>query len=337
MKNKILLVGEAYGEEEEKQHAPFVGTAGWILDGMLSAAGISRRECHITNVFNFRPKPSNDVKNLCGSQKEGIPNLPALMKGKYVKAKYASELQRLYQEINRVDPNVIVALGATAAWALCHSTGIKNIRGSVTFTNTNLPLQRSYKVLPTIHPAAVGRMWSDRPIVIADLEKAKRESESPDFHRPARELWLYPTLEDLPRYEKEFIEPCKELSIDIETWTDQITCIGFSPSPTSGIIIPFISELRQGKNYWENIDDELAAWSFVRRWCAMKPSTFQNGMYDIQFLWRSYHIPVLQPTEDTMLLHHAWQPEMQKGLGFLASIYTDEPSWKQMRKGMGHD
>lgn len=334
---KIMLVGEAWGEEEEKQHVPFVGSSGWILDGMLSQVGLNRRDLHITNVFNLRPKPSNDVKNLCGTKAEGIAGMPALTKGKYVLKKYQSELDRLYREINKVNPNILVALGATAAWALLHSTGIKNIRGSVALTHPSLPLGRTYKVLPTYHPAAIGREWSNRPVSIADLDKAKRESETPIFRRPSRKIWTYPTLEDLALYERTHIVPAEKLSNDIETWQDQITCIGFAPNEATAIVIPFISELRPGKNYWPTIEEELEAWNYVRRWCAMKPSIFQNGMYDIQFLWRSYHIPVPLAADDTMLLHHAFQPEMEKGLGFLASVYTDEPSWKQMRKGMGHD
>lgn len=334
----IMLVGEAYGEQEEQQHAPFVGTSGWLLDGMLSQVGILRKECFVTNCFNLRPKPSNDIKNLCGSKAEAIPGLPALIKGKYVLAKYKPELDRLYAEINQCNPNVIVALGATAAWALLHTTGIKNIRGSIAFTHPSLPLGRPYKVLPTYHPAAIAREWSNRPVSLADLDKAKRESVTPSYRRPERELWLYPTIEDLALYERLHIKPATQLSADIETWNDQITCIGFAPNPHSGIVIPFVSEKREGKNYWPTIDEELEAWNFVRRWLTMKPSIFQNGMYDIQFLWRSYRIPVPLAEEDTMLLHHAWQPEMEKGLAFLASIYTDEPSWKQMRKGvMKHD
>lgn len=332
-----MLVGEAWGEQEEQQHQPFVGTAGWILDGMLSQVGIRRKECFITNCFNLRPKPSNDVKNLCGSKVEGISGMPALVKGKYVLKKYQPELDRLYREINQVNPNVIVALGATAAWALLHSTGIKAIRGSVAMTAPNDKLGRSYKVVPTYHPAAIGREWSNRPVTLADLDKAKRESITPIFRRPKRELWLYPTLEDLATYERTFIKDAEELSADIETWQDQITCIGFAPSSSSAIVIPFVSEARPGKSYWPTIEEELEAWNYVRRWCAMKPTVFQNGMYDIQFLWRSYRIPVPLAKEDTMLLHHAYQPEMEKGLGFLASIYTDEMSWKFMRKGMKHD
>jgi uracil-DNA glycosylase len=336
---RIMLVGEAYEEKEEELGAPFVGTSGWILDGMLSQVGLDRRDCYLTNVFNLRPKPSNDVKNLCGTKVEGIPGMPVLQKGKYVLAKYKPELDRLFAEINKVQPNVIVALGATAAWALLRPDrpGIKAIRGAVALTHPALPIERQFKVVPTYHPAAVGRDWSSRPVTIADLDKAKRESETPEFRRPARELWLYPTLDDLAEFERRFILPATDLGSDIETWGNQITCISFGTA-THAIIIPFISELRPGKNYWPTIDEELEAWNYVRRWSAMKPTVFQNGMYDIQFLYRSYGIAVPQAKEDTMLLHHAWQPEMEKGLGFLASIYTDEVSWKFMRKGlMKHD
>jgi uracil-DNA glycosylase len=333
---KIFLLGEAWGEAEEQQHQPFVGPSGWILDGMLSQVGLHRKDCYISNVFNLRPKPSNDVKNLCGTKAEGIPGLPALTKGKFVLAKYAKELDRLYGEINKVNPNVLVALGATAAWALLHSTGIKAIRGSIAITAPNNKLGRPYKVLPTYHPAAVARDWSQRPVTIADLDKAKRESETPSFCRPKRELWLYPTLEDLALFERTVILPAEDLGSDIETWQNQISCISFGTSKAA-IIIPFISELRPGKNYWPTIDEELEAWNYVRRWNGLRPLIFQNGMYDIQFEWRSFALPALMASEDTMLLHHAFQPEMEKGLGFLASIYTDEVSWKFMRKGMKHD
>ena len=59
---------------------------------------------------------------------------------------------------------------------------------------------------------------------------------------------------------------------------------------------------------------------------------FQNGAYDITFLWRSYGIKTMGAAEDTMLLSHALQPESLKSLGYLGSIYSDEGSWKHMRK-----
>lgn len=337
IEKNIMLIGEAWGEAEEQQHQPFVGASGWILDGMLSQVGLVRHDCHITNVFNLRPKPSNDVKNLCGTKAEGITGMPALTKGKFVLRQYQPELDRLFAEINKVNPNVIVALGATAAWALLRSTGIKAIRGSVAFTAPNDKLGRTYKVVPTYHPAAIAREWSNRPIGVADLDKAKRESLTPAFNRPQRMIWTYPTLDDLAMFEKLYIIPADDLGSDIETWQNQITCISFGTA-THAIVIPFVSELRPGKNYWPTIEEELEAWNYVRCWNAMKKLIYQNGMYDFQFEWRSYGLPAPGASDDTMLLHHSFQPEMEKGLGFLASIYTDEMSWKFMRKGvMKHD
>lgn len=334
---RIALVGEAWGEKEEETGVPFSGTSGWILDNMLAQVGINRCECLVTNVFNLRPRPSNDIKNLCGPKGTAMQGVPALLKGKYIRKEYAPELERLYDEVRAAAPNVIVALGATAAWAFLHSTGIKSIRGSTAVTSSNVSnhLGRDFKVLPTYHPAAVARQWTIRPIVLADLDKAKRQSETPDFARPSRKIWIKPTLDDLARYERDHIIGASLLASDIETKQDQITCIGFAPDPSTAIVIPFFSE--SGKNYWPTAEEEIAAWSYVRRWLRDYPTVFQNGLYDINFLWTRYGIPVPKAAEDTMLLHHAMQPEMEKGLGFLASVYTDEASWKFMRKGMAHD
>lgn len=333
---KIALVGEAWSEKEEQARRPFVGTSGWILDNMLQQVGIDRRECLVTNVFNLRPK-RNDVVTLCGPKSQAIPGLPPLQKGKYVRAEYAPELERLYDEIKQANPNIIIALGASAAWAFLHSSGIKQIRGATALTVPSVSerLGRDYKVLPTYHPTAVSRQWTIRPVTLADLSKGLRQADKPNYERPSRKIWIKPTLDDLRLFEEQHMRGAHLVSADIESKQDQITCIGFAPSPSVAIVIPFFSE--SGKSYWQTLEEELAAWSYVRRWCADYPTLFQNGLYDINFLWTRYGIPVPQATEDTMLLHHAMQPEMEKGLGFLASVYTDEASWKFMRKGMQHD
>lgn len=334
----IMLVGEAWGAEEALQQRPFVGKSGWLIKQFLAQSGIRFEECYCTNVFNLQPQPSNDISNLCGPKSEGIFGMPALVKGKYADAKYTPELRRLYEEINAVNPNIIIALGATASWALLGTSGIKSIRGASIGTTSpataacGVGLARTFKVLPTYHPTAVLREWSLRPIVLADLDKARRFSSTPDITRPSRNIWIEPTLEDLETYERDFILPAKRLSIDIETKGDQITCIGFAPSIDSALVIPFWSASKKDGNYWDSLEDELTAWEYVRRWCGLRPSVFQNGLYDIHRLWRTYGIKCTLAEHDTMLLHHAQQPEMEKGLAFLATIYTDEASWKFMSK-----
>lgn len=329
----IMLVGETLSEKDEETGIPFSGASGWLLDQMLSAAGIARRECYVTNVINKR----GDIKKFCGGKLGALPHYPALAKGQYLRNEFAGELNRLYVEIIRERPNLVITLGATATWAFLKTSGIKQYRGAVVASDAAVSNRLGFvqKLLPTYHPAMVSRDYSARPVAIADFSKAKREALFPEVRRPVRNIWLDPTLLDLATYERDFIVPSSLLSIDIETKGDQITCIGFSPSADSAIVIPLFSP-DTNKSYWPNVEQECAALDYVRRWCAMRPSVYQNGMYDLKFLWQRYGITA-DATEDTMLLHHAWQPEMAKGLGFLATLYTDEASWKFMRKGKKHD
>jgi len=326
-KNKIMLVSEAWSEKDAEAGTTLVP---WFLNSLLSQIGIRASECYMTAVFH---KECNDVKKLCGPKSDGIPGLPALIKGKFVLSHLSPELDRLYEEIKREQPNVIVALGATAAWALLRTAGIKAIRGATLPTHQAVSqrLSREFKVFPTYHPSAITREWSLRPVALSDLAKVKDEAAFPEVRRPQRFILIEPTLQDLAEYE-ERINAATRLSIDIETKGDQITCIGFAPSTDHAIVIPFWSADAPQGNYWRTLEEELLAWDYVRRWCSSRPSVFQNGLYDIHFLWRRYGIICQQADHDTMLLHHAMQPEMEKGLGFLATLYTNEASWKFMAR-----
>lgn len=330
----ILILGEAWGKEEADAGAPFVGASGRLLTSLLSQVGIARSECYLTNVFNLQPQPSNDIKNLCGPKSIAIPGLPALSAGKYVRAEYASELDRLYREIEHVRPNLIIALGGTATWALTRQPGIRKVRGAATLTDpaVSTRIGGPVKILPTYHPAAVLREWTLRPIVLADLHKARREALFPELRRPEREVWIEPTLDDLIEFERRYITRTCQLSIDVETKGNQITCFGVAPSPSHAIVVPFFMS-NPIRNYWPSLEEELKAWEWIRHICALPNAKLgQNFQYDLKFLWQSYGIPVINFEDDTMLAHHAQQPEMEKGLAFLGSVYTNEASWKFMRK-----
>lgn len=358
MEKPIVIVGEAWGDSEVKLGHPFVGASGVELVRMLAEAGMItltsldremihnyyaksdpnfiktiwslHPEIYLTNVFNIHP-PKNDLEFFCGPKAEGIPGYPALTKSKYVSEIYEPELDRLGDEIINRDPNLVICLGNTAVWALAGRTGITKIRGT-TLESTHTVT--GYKLLPTYHPAAVLRQWELRPTAIADFMKAKRESTHGNIIRPEREIWIEPTLEDILEFEANHIRGCDLLSVDIETSGSRITCIGFAPSKRVAIVIPFDDSRAKNGNYWETKESEYKCWSIVRRILG-DPGTkklFQNGAYDIAFLWRAYGIKTINAAEDTMLLQHALQPEALKGLGYLGSIYSDEGSWKHMRK-----
>jgi uracil-DNA glycosylase family 4 len=87
---RIMIVGEAYGEQEELQGKPFAGPSGSVLHGLLRQVGIAREECYFTNVFNFRPS-GNRIDNLCTGKADAIPNYRPISPGKYIDKRYLPE------------------------------------------------------------------------------------------------------------------------------------------------------------------------------------------------------------------------------------------------------
>lgn len=344
---KISLVGEAWGEEEDILKFPFVGSAGRELARLCQDASILPRtkvpylprdmrnfwldhsnRLSLHNVFNLRPE-RNEIETLCVPKSLDTSGLPPIRAGKYIRGEYVGELQRLADELKRASPNIVVALGNVPSWALLRSTGISKFRGTIT---TETLTGSGLKCLPTFHPAAVLRQWDIRPTTVFDLAKGGRESSFPDVRRPDRTIFIEPTLGDIAWFYANHIADCALLSFDIETKADQITCIGFAPSASLALVIPFVDPRKPLGNYWPSLHEELEAWKLVRAILAEPmPKLTQNGVYDIQFLWRHYGIPTRNAAHDTMLLHHALQPESKKGLGYLGSIYTNEASWKLMR------
>lgn len=354
----IVFVGEAWSDSDLRSKQAFSGSSGIELFRMLNEAGVVRAtsldreminkyyatqdptitktlwslhsEIYLTNVFNLKPD-RNDPDSFCGGKADGIPGYPPLNKSRYVRAEFEPELDRLCAEILDRDPNLVVCLGNTALWALAGRTGIMKIRGT-TLESTHTVA--GFKLLPTYHPSAVNRQWELRPTVIADLMKAKREAASDRIIRPEREIWIEPSIADILEFERNHINGCELLSVDIETSGSRVTCIGFAPSPRTAIVIPFDDWRAKNGNYWASKEDEYKCWSIVRRILndPNTPKLFQNGVYDIAFNWRAYGVKTVGAAEDTMLLQHALQPEALKSLGYLGSIYSDEGSWKHMRK-----
>jgi uracil-DNA glycosylase len=327
---KVAFVGEAPGEQEEKVGVPFIGSSGQEFDRLIEEAGFSRRDVFLTNAFFTRP-PDNKLEQFCVSAKElkalgGYGpgwDLGPLGTGKYIHPEFLPELVRLRGELAELKPNLIVALGATALWALTGSTGITRVRGTVQHTEWG-------KILPTFHPAYILRDWSSRPILLADLLKAERESHFPEIIRPERWVLVEPTIPELC----EWVDiGCRSthLAVDVETKAKQITDFGFSYSPSEAISIPFIDYKKPGNSYWTLEEEVFVRQQINRLLTCPAVKIFQNGLYDLQYILKERY-KICNVQEDTMLQHHAMYPELQKSLGFLGSIYTNEASWKLMRK-----
>lgn len=147
----IMFIGEAPGADEDEQGLAFVGRAGQLLTKMIEAMGFSRDEVFIANIAKCRP-PDNR------------PPTPEEME---------TCIPYLKQQIAAIQPNVIVALGATAVQGLINQTGISKLRG-------NWLEYEGIALMPTFHPAYLLRNPPAKKEVWADLQTVlKRLGRTP--------------------------------------------------------------------------------------------------------------------------------------------------------------
>jgi uracil-DNA glycosylase family 4 len=311
---KILIVGEAPASQEVRVGLPFQGRAGEELDKLLLHAGIKRNECYITNASLY-PVTGNNKDKFFFKAKN------------YPTDEFLDGIGALVKDIQRIKPNVVIPLGNMALWSLFTKTGIMKYRGSI-LESTLLP---GVKLVPTIHPAALlrgkpdesskaqGGLWKLRPVVIHDLQRAKRESYDRAIRYQPRTIIIDPIGSQLDQAEARLLE-AEFITFDIESWGGtRIACIGFSPAD------PHLA-------YVFSNDGSNSRTDLYRRILeSNNPKVAQNGMYDITMLDQN-QIHVVNLWHDTMLAQHVLYPEHPRGLDFLCSVYTDIPYYKDEGK-----
>ena len=145
---RLMFVGEGPGADEDASGVPFVGKAGQLLNNMIAAMGLKREEVYIANIVKCRP--------------------PANRTPEYAEATTCSQF--LIEQIDIVRPEVIVALGATAA------TYLLGVRQPLSSLRGVWHSSRGAKVAVTYHPAFLlrdprqkGEAWKDLQRVMAEL------------------------------------------------------------------------------------------------------------------------------------------------------------------------
>lgn len=328
---KIMLVGEAPGKEEVDKLEPFVGPSGFLMTEMLQSAGILRSECFITNVCKYRP-PSNKI-NQWFYPKSKHPSEAVFFGGKWVHKKIAEGILELENEIEKINPSVIIAFGNTPLFALTENWGITKWRGSG--LQTREIRGKRYNVLPTYHPASILRNYAQKYIGVHDLRKARGISlnglpvfKSDFIIRPSYERALL-TIRELTKTASSLSSSKLRLAVDIETRFKHITCVGVAWSRTHAICIPFLEIKTEDKNYWKTLDEEVEIVLALRE-LLTHPNVLVVGQgfsYDQQyFARRLLFVPNYKPGNfhDTMTVHHILFAGLPKSLDFQSSFYLDD-------------
>jgi DNA polymerase len=152
---RIMFIGEGPGADEDAQGRPFVGRAGQLLDKIIIACGLKRSDVYIGNILKCRPPDNRDPR-----AEEIISCLPFLQR-----------------QIEIINPEIIVALGAHAAKTLLNTTkSIGQLRGQ--FLEYYSGIDRPpIKLMATYHPAYLLRNYSpdNRRKVWEDMQKVLTE------------------------------------------------------------------------------------------------------------------------------------------------------------------
>lgn len=147
----IMLIGEAPGQKEDELSKPFVGEAGSLLNKMLSAINLYRKDLYVTNVVNYRPplnrKPdSNEIERY-------------------------SEF--LLEHVDIIKPKIIILLGSTAMEAFFGSSlKISKERG---IWKEILIKDKTFLTMITYHPAYLLRQNDQKKYSWIDLKKIRNK------------------------------------------------------------------------------------------------------------------------------------------------------------------
>lgn len=141
----LMLIGEAPGEEEDRQEEPFVGKAGQLLNKILAAINFKREDVYIANILKHRP-PGNRNPN----PDERLRSLPYLLR-----------------QIDLIQPKIILCLGRVSGNTLLKKEeSLRNMRGRF------YPF-RGVELTVTYHPAALLRHETWKRPTWEDVQKVR--------------------------------------------------------------------------------------------------------------------------------------------------------------------
>ena len=325
---RIVLVGDAPSEDDERERQPFVSSIGRTLHSWWRDAGLIRSDFYLTNVIPWHP-----------------PYLRAVTREERAECE-----EKLHARLAALhDPYVIVTLGAWGLEALTGHSEISKYRGSILAYRDRTG--RTIKVIPALHPLQVFRRPKMARLCVQDWRRIRDDAAFKELRLHRMTNRINPTVDDV----EELARDCETghvgmLAIDIETprtvkhvqhkhlKTGRITkrkvygdayigCIGFARNANESLTVPLTLA------YWK--DEELLrrVIAAVKRICeSAVAKALQNGLFDCYWLKSDLDINVVNFAYDPRYMHHVIDAPLPHDLATLGSIYTRQPFWKDEAK-----
>lgn len=296
-----MIIGEAPSELEDRNEKHLQGRPGKLLDEMLAAAGLERKDCYITYVVKCHTPDGR---------------APTAKESKTCRENY------LFKEIAQVNPQFILTLGATALKALTKKAKITEMHGQLLH-------YEGIPVVPTFSPAMALRDPTRMPALRKDFVKLGHimVGNVPDENEMHWEVIR--TIKQWNDFILEFAES-KATAVDIET-------TGLDPYDPESKINSIQFGLSNGKNYALPLNVMWSPWGpdkqqmFIETVTEMAAATDmviigQNFKFDNKWLAEKYGCKFFLRF-DTMLAHHILDENSPHGLKELASEFCNAPTY----------
>lgn len=301
------------------------GNQGTILFGLLGKHGVGREQCKVFAILD-QPAPRNDA---AGMEAWFDAADAVTLQG---------SISRLRDSLLGYAPTMVLALGVPLRLLKeapddKMPPSISDWRGSLfetRFIDAGGTL-KPVKCLATYHPTWLTRDWSLQAYVKVDAQRCARElAAGPELSLPERTVHICDRLDHALLWIGHYREAGlagNVISIDSEGGVSSLTMLGFSSRVDLAHVIPFIDA--EGNSIWTE-DEEVAIWEAAKELLEdpAVPKVMQNYQSDAFILAWSYGIVLKGLRHDVMLMAWEVQPELEKGLASVASIYTREPFWK---------
>lgn len=300
-----MFITDSAQSEDFKTNYALSGYSGTLLRGMCRSHGLD---------FDNQFWKTSLIKDVVPKATEDDETLLAAMVSNY------SPL--LVEEINALNPHLLIPLGELSFKFLTGISGIRKFRGSVVNPSALIGLHETRKVMPVLGPYPyLYQEYRQRVISGIDIGKISKHLNANPIPDNFFNIWVCESSSALRNFLDRSYKDDAILVFDIETFAGIPSCISFCFDGFESVCIPFLDKSIDR-------DNRVLMMDLVARILASPiKKVNQNIKYDWKILER-WGFKVNNVIGDTMLAASTLYCEFPKNLGFLTSIYTDLPYFK---------
>lgn len=300
--SEIAIVLEYPSGFDCKTGKALSGNAGQLLFKILNKYGIKQENCYLTCAIKRRCEVFSDSFTKISNTELNCWRtiLEAELRG----------LKNLKH---------ILILGKYALQILTGEQSVMDWRGSV------LDFGKNVDKTVTFNPTMIYREPKWEVIFKFDLYKFNLVC-SGKFTDYKIEHLINPTYQEAMRWIYKMRTDGKPVALDIEVTHNETACVGLTNDPHKGMCINFRTHVGNQYTLKEEINIKRALCQLVND--PKVKLVLQNGSFDTTWLGFKDRFPVFKSYFDTLLAHHTLYPRLPHNLGFLTSIYTTHPYYK---------